>query len=608
MDLQRRQFRASRSARRRRRPSQTTPVFLSAGVASSANVDIIINLAPTCLPAGQTGALRRSSTATTPAGAPAVPASKPIASWDRSPPHITSQRTSIGSASAIIPDDWPKSAQWKKPTRRTRSSGESTSVGNPMAGSRRAVTGRAYCIVIPPPNVTGTLHMGHAFQHTLMDALTRYHRMRGDDTLWQPGTDHAGIATQMVVERQLNAQGKKRTDLAPRGVRRARLEVEGAVRRHDHGADAPAGRLASTGRATASPWIRGFARGRRSFRAPARRRADLSRQAAGQLGSRAAHRAFRSRSGESEEEEGHLWHLRYPLEDGSGHVVVATTRPETMLGDTAVAVNPEDERYQRSDRQEAPSAADRPADPDHRGLPTSIAAFGSGAVKITPAHDFNDYEIGLRHNLPHDQHLHARARRSTRTCRSDSSGLDRFEARKRVVAELEAAGLLATHRQTQVDGAARRPQRRRARALLTDQWYVKIAPLAEPAISAVESKAARASCRRTGRRPISSGCATSRTGASAASSGGAIAFPRGTTTHGNVYRRPRRSRGAQEAYRSAATWLAQDDGRARHLVLLRAVAVLDAGLAGEDAGARQVLSRRACWSPASTSSSSGSPG
>ena len=204
--------------------------------------------------------------------------------------------------------------------------------------------GSPFCIMIPPPNVTGTLHMGHAFQHTLMDALTRYHRMRGDDALWQPGTDHAGIATQMVVERQLEAQGRKRSELSARGVRRARLGMESTVGRHHRRADAPFGRFRRLVARSLHDGSGPVTRRHRGVRTVARTGPDLSRQAARQLGPGAA-TALSDLEVESEEEEGHLWHLQYPFEDGSGHVVVATTRPETMLGDTAVAVNPDDERY-----------------------------------------------------------------------------------------------------------------------------------------------------------------------------------------------------------------------------------------------------------------------
>ncbi len=343
--------------------------------------------------------------------------------------------------------------------------------------------GRPFCIVIPPPNVTGTLHMGHAFQDTIMDALTRHHRMRGFDTLWQPGTDHAGIATQMVVERQLNAQGRSRLDLGrdafiervwqwkqesggviSRQLRRLGASVDWSRDRFTMDAD--------LSRAVTEVFVRLYRegliyRGKRLVNwDPVLRTALSDLEVAAQ------------------EEPGQLWHIRYPLSDGGGALSVATTRPETLFGDAAVAVHPEDERYRAwigrrvrlplTDRQ-IPVIADTYVDP----------AFGSGCVKITPAHDFNDYEVGQRHQLPQINILTPEA------ALNDSvppayQGLDRFEARKRVVADLAAAGLLEKtldHRLTvprgDRTGVVLEP-------LLTDQWFVKIQPLAGPAIRAVE--------------------------------------------------------------------------------------------------------------------------
>src|SRR5580692_8756901 len=342
--------------------------------------------------------------------------------------------------------------------------------------------GSPYSIVIPPPNVTGTLHMGHAFQHTLMDALTRYHRMRGDDTLWQPGTDHAGIATQMVVERQLNAQGQKRTDLS----REAFIErvwkwkeqyggtIAGQMRRLGDSVDWSADRFtmdAQLSRAVVEAFVR------------------LHDEGLIYRGKRLVNwdpvllTALSDLEVQGEEEDGHLWHLSYPLEDGSGHVIVATTRPETLLGDTAVAVNPDDERYRHligrrlrlplTDRL-IPIIADDYVD----------AAFGSGCVKITPAHDFNDYEIGLRHNLDQINIFTPQAKLNDNVP-ARFLGLDRYEARQRILAELSQAGLLArTDKHRHIvprgdrSGAVLEPY-------LTDQWYVKIEPLATPAMAAV---------------------------------------------------------------------------------------------------------------------------
>ncbi len=342
---------------------------------------------------------------------------------------------------------------------------------------------KSYCIMIPPPNVTGTLHMGHAFQHTLMDALTRLHRMEGDNTLWQPGTDHAGIATQMVVERQLNAEGTHRRDIG----REAFIErvwewkaqsgdtISRQQRRLGNSVDWSRDRFTmDEGLSTAVSEV--FVR--------------LYEEGLIYRGKRLVnwdpvlHTALSDLEVLAEPEQGHLWHLRYPLADGTGHLVVATTRPETMLGDTAVAVHPEDERYKHligrkihlplSDRL-IPIIADDYVDP----------AFGSGCVKITPGHDFNDYEIGKRHSLPLINVFDANAALNN-DVPEQYRGLDRFDARKRIVADLEALGLVEKIEPHSLQV----PRGDRSGAVLepwlTDQWYVRIAPLAEPAIKAVE--------------------------------------------------------------------------------------------------------------------------
>ena len=341
-----------------------------------------------------------------------------------------------------------------------------------------------YCIMIPPPNVTGTLHMGHAFQDTIMDGLTRYHRMRGDDTLWQPGTDHAGIATQMVVERQLNAEGKRRSDLGRDAF------IERVWKWKEESGGTIARQLRRMGASV--DWSRDrFTMDEGLSKAVTETFVRLHAEGLIYRGKRLVNwdpvllTAISDLEVLSEEEDGSLWHLRYPLSDGSGHLVVATTRPETMLGDTAVAVNPDDERYRHlvgktlrlplTDR-EIPVIADTYVDP----------AFGSGCVKITPAHDFNDYDIGQRHGLPMinlftpTAHINENAPERFR-------GLDRFEARKLVISEFEQLGLLERIDKHKLmvprgdrTGVVLEPY-------LTDQWYVKIAPLAGPAIEAVES-------------------------------------------------------------------------------------------------------------------------
>ena len=258
--------------------------------------------------------------------------------------------------------------------------------------------GAPYCIVIPPPNVTGTLHMGHAFQNTIMDALTRYHRMRGNRTLWQPGMDHAGIATQMVVERLLNMEGQSKHDLG-----RDKFVERVWAWKEESG-----GQIANqTRRLGASvDWSRDCFTMDDGLSAAVRRVfVQLHEEGLIYRGKRLVnwdpvlHTALSDLEVLSNDEDGHLWNFRYPLASGDGHLIVATTRPETMLGDSAVAVHPKDDRYTHLIGQEIilpivgrriPIISDNYVDPE----------FGTGCVKITPAHDFNDYEIGKRHKLP----------------------------------------------------------------------------------------------------------------------------------------------------------------------------------------------------------------
>ncbi len=331
--------------------------------------------------------------------------------------------------------------------------------------------GSPYTIMLPPPNVTGRLHMGHAFQHTIMDALTRYHRMDGDQALWQPGTDHAGIATQMVVERQLDADGKTRHDLGREGF------VDAVWQWKAHSGGMITDQMRRLG--TSVDWANErFTMDAGLSAAVSKVFIDLYNEGLIYRGKRLVnwdpvlHTALSDLEVLSEEESGQLWHLRYPREDGKGYLVVATTRPETMLGDTAVAVHPDDERYQDligknialplSNRM-IPVIADDYVDPE----------FGTGCVKITPAHDFNDYDIGKRHDLPMinvltpDAAINDEAPESYR-------GLDRFEARKQVVADLEAADLL----EKIDDHKLMVPRGDRSGAVvepyLTDQWYVDL--------------------------------------------------------------------------------------------------------------------------------------
>jgi valyl-tRNA synthetase len=347
--------------------------------------------------------------------------------------------------------------------------------------------GPPYCIMLPPPNVTGTLHMGHAFQHTLMDALTRMHRMDGYNTLWQPGTDHAGIATQMVVERQLNAQGLSRREIGREEF------VKRVWEWREHSGGTITRQMRRLGDSVA--WSRDrFTMDPQLSAAVTEVFVRLHEEGLIYRGQRLVnwdpvlHTALSDLEVIAEEEQGSLWHVRYPLSDGAAdspaHLGVATTRPETILGDTAVAVHPEDERYRhlvgRKVRlplaeREIPVVADSYVDPQ----------FGSGCVKITPGHDFNDYDVGQRHSLPLINIFTAEARLNDQVPVA-YRGLDRFDARKRVVADLERLGLLEkvqSHRMTvprgDRSGAVLEPW-------LTNQWYVKTGPLAEPAIRAVE--------------------------------------------------------------------------------------------------------------------------
>ncbi|MSS76307.1 MAG: valine--tRNA ligase [Methyloglobulus sp.] len=359
--------------------------------------------------------------------------------------------------------------------------------------------GEPYCIMIPPPNVTGSLHMGHGFNNTIMDTLIRYHRMQGRNTLWQVGTDHAGIATQMVVERQLVGEGLTRHDLGRdkflEKVWGWKAESGGTITRQLR-------RLGSS-----VDWTRErFTMDEGLSKAVQEAFVQLYDDGLIYRGKRLVnwdpklHTAISDLEVVSEEEKGSMWHFRYPLADGSGHLVVATTRPETMLGDTAVAVNPNDDRYQHLigktillpiTHREIPIIADDYVDPE----------FGTGCVKITPAHDFNDYEVGKRHNLPLINVLDLDAKivseftvltfegyASTHGEKAPEAyaGLDRFEARKKIVSELESLGLLE-----KIDPHTLKvPRGDRSGVViepwLTDQWYVNAKELAKPAIKAVE--------------------------------------------------------------------------------------------------------------------------
>jgi valyl-tRNA synthetase len=348
--------------------------------------------------------------------------------------------------------------------------------------------GPGYSIVIPPPNVTGTLHMGHAFQDTIMDALIRYRRMSGFNTLWQPGTDHAGIATQMVVERQLNAEGSSRIELGReaflervwRWKEKSGGQIAQQMRRLGASVDWQRDRFtmdAGLSRAVTEVFVR------------------LHQEGLIYRGKRLVNwdpvlkTALSDLEVIAEEEAGSLWHLRYPLSEGGGFLVVATTRPETLLGDAAVAVHPDDERYRNLigrrvrlplTTREIPVIGDAYVDPK----------FGSGCVKITPAHDFNDYEVGQRHSLPLINIMNPDASLND-AVPAAYRGLDRALARVRILADLETLGLVERVEEHKLTV----PRGDRSNAvlepLLTDQWFVDIKPLAEPAIRAVEDGSIR---------------------------------------------------------------------------------------------------------------------
>ncbi|MGB3810430.1 MAG: valine--tRNA ligase [Parvibaculum sp.] len=371
--------------------------------------------------------------------------------------------------------------------------------------ARAAAGAPSYCIVIPPPNVTGSLHMGHALNNTLQDLLIRFERMRGKDVLWQPGLDHAGIATQMIVERQMEAEGNvRRRDLG----REAFLERVWKWKAESGGTIID--QLRRLG--ASCDWSRErFTLDEGLSKAVLKVFVELHRDGLIYRDKRLVNwhpelqTAVSDLEVENIEVKGHFWHFRYPLADGKtvryasefdeegqptawedrGYIIVATTRPETMLGDTAVAVNAEDERYKHLAGafvelplvgRRIPIVFDEHADPEQ----------GSGAVKITPAHDFNDFEVGKRHNLPQiniltpDGKINDEAPQAYR-------GLDRFAARKQVVADIDALGLLDKIE----DRKIMVPYDEKSKLIviepyLTDQWYVDAATLAKPAIEAVE--------------------------------------------------------------------------------------------------------------------------
>jgi len=356
----------------------------------------------------------------------------------------------------------------------------------------------SFAIQLPPPNVTGTLHMGHAFNQTIMDSLTRYHRMRGDNTLWLPGTDHAGIATQIVVERKLQGEGKTRHDLGRKNfvskvwewkeesgstiTRQMRRMGDSVSWKHEYFTMDP-----KMSKVVTSTFVQLYEQGL-IYRGKRLVNWDpILKSAVSDL------------EVESEEEDGNMWHIRYPLADGSGSLTVATTRPETMLGDVAVMVHPEDERYQHLIGKQVvlplcgrniPVIADDYVDKE----------FGTGVVKVTPAHDTNDYAVGQRHKLPIigvltlDAAINDNAPEKYR-------GLDRFVARKQVVADLEAQGFLVEVKKHKLMVPRCTRTGQVIEPMLTDQWFVAVnkvsdkdptgKSIAQKAIDAVDSGAVK---------------------------------------------------------------------------------------------------------------------
>jgi len=344
--------------------------------------------------------------------------------------------------------------------------------------------GEPYCVVIPPPNVTGSLHMGHAFENALIDLIVRYHRMRGRNTLWLPGTDHASIAVQTILEKQIRLEGKTRHDIG----REAFLERAWVWKEESGGTIV--GQLRRLG--VSVDWSRErFTMDEGLSRAVLTAFTQLYEEGLIYRGKYMVNWCPASQSAvsdlevENKEVDGHLWHFRYPLTDGSGYMEVATTRPETMLGDTAVAVNPTDERYTHLIgktvtlpimNREIPIVVDEYVD----------ATFGTGCVKITPAHDPNDFEMGKRHDLPFINIMHKDGTMNENA--GEFEGQDRFEARKNVVKRLDADGFLVKVEDYKHSVPYSDRGKVPVEPLISTQWFVKIRPLADRALDFLDNR------------------------------------------------------------------------------------------------------------------------
>jgi valyl-tRNA synthetase len=343
-------------------------------------------------------------------------------------------------------------------------------------------SGSQYSIVIPPPNVTGSLHMGHALNNTLQDILIRYHRMKGFNTLWQPGTDHAGIATQNVVERQLAQEGLKREDVGREQF------IERVWQWRTHSGGVIINQLKRLG--CSCDWVRErFTMDEGLSRAVREVFVRLYEEGLIYKGDYIVnwcprcHTALSDLEVEHEDVPGHLWHIRYPVENSDEALVVATTRPETMLGDTAVAVNPEDERYAHLVGKYAilPLVGRRLkiiADP------VVATDFGTGALKVTPSHDLTDFELSLRHDLDHVTIMDSNGRINENGIHF--TGMDRYECRKAIVKELEEKGYLIEITPYTVGLGRCYRCKDVVEPLISKQWFVKVAPLAQEALRAVQ--------------------------------------------------------------------------------------------------------------------------